>query len=184
MTIIPNPLDLTKMTFGKLTVLSKAPNKGKKTYWTCQCECGNIKDIQTGHLRNGSIQSCGCFNKFKAKNKDKSKPVIDYRRRIKIALCSANENRCSVCGVEDDIIIYDFHHLDPTSKSFGIGSASTTRSKRAYANEAKKCVMVCANCHRKIEKNLISQDNLQVIFDEKIYFQTLDKLVLDKVEIS
>lgn len=39
--------------------------------------------------------------------------------------------------------------------------------------------MVCANCHRKIEKKLIPQDNLKVIFDEDIYFQTLDKLVLE-----
>lgn len=180
MTIIPNAIDLTDMTFGKLRVLSKAPNKGKKTYWFCQCECGNIKEIQTGHLRNNSIQSCGCTNKFKAKrtNAKEFKPVVDYRRRIKIALCAANQNRCFVCGVEDDIVIYDFHHLDPSTKTFGISNSNTTRSRQAYADEAKKCVMVCANCHRKIEKKLIPQDNLKVIFDEDIYFQTLNELVL------
>lgn len=174
------------MIFGKLQVLSKAPNKGKKTYWFCQCECGNIKEIQTGHLRDGSIQSCGCTNKFKGKSTtvSKSERVVNYRQRIKIALCAANQNKCLVCGIKDDVAIYDFHHLDPSTKDFGISSSNTTRSRQAYADEAKKCIMVCANCHRKIEKKLIPQDNLKVIFDEDIYFQTLDKLVLEQVEIS
>lgn len=166
------------MTFGKLTVLSKAPSKNKKTYWTCKCECGKIKEIQTGHLRNGSIKSCGCANKFGKKNNNlNSKSVINYRKRIKIALCKANGNRCALCGIEDNIVIYDFHHLDPSKKAFGITN-NITKSKQAYADEAKKCVMLCSNCHRKIENKLISQDTLKIIFDEKVYFQTLDELIL------
>ena len=37
--------------------------------------------------------------------------------------------------------------------------------------------MLCANCHRKVEKGLISQDNLKIIFDENKYFQTLEELI-------
>lgn len=56
-------IDLTGQTFGKLKVLKKAENKSGKAYWTCQCECGTIKDIRGSHLRSGSIISCGCQGK-------------------------------------------------------------------------------------------------------------------------
>lgn len=58
---MPKALDLTNQIFGKLTVIKKAPSRNKHTYWLCQCDCGNFKEIQTTHLTNGSIKSCGCL---------------------------------------------------------------------------------------------------------------------------
>lgn len=62
MIFIPQALNLTGMQFGKLTAMRRAPNKGKKTYWTCRCSCEeqNEIDVQTGHLISGAITSCGC----------------------------------------------------------------------------------------------------------------------------
>lgn len=171
---MPKALDLTDQKFGRLKAIKKAPSRGGKTYWLCECECGNTKEIQTTHLTNHTIQSCGCLQE---KKRNASKKVVDFRVRVKIALVEANNHRCACCGLKDDPAIYDFHHLNPKEKNFGIGSGSTTRSKQSYADEAKKCVMVCANCHRKIEKGLILQDNLQVIFDENKYFSTLESLI-------
>ena len=56
----PKPTDLTGQQFGRLTVLREAPTKGKQRYWECECECGTVKEVAHGHLRNGSIVSCGC----------------------------------------------------------------------------------------------------------------------------
>lgn len=53
-------LDLTGQRFGKLVALSKAQSRNGKTYWLCQCDCGNQKEIQTGHLTSGVTTSCGC----------------------------------------------------------------------------------------------------------------------------
>ena len=55
-------LDITGQRFGKLIALSKAPSRSGKTYWLCQCDCGNQKEIQTSHLVQGLIQSCGCLS--------------------------------------------------------------------------------------------------------------------------
>ena len=46
-------IDLTGQVFGKLTVLKEGERKNGKLYWTCQCECGNIKDIYGYSLRKG-----------------------------------------------------------------------------------------------------------------------------------
>lgn len=56
---------------------------------------------------------------------------------------------CSRCG-ESDPRCLDFHHKDPDMKTFDISSASY----RGYSitkvqQEIDKCVVFCANCHRK-----------------------------------
>ena len=57
---MPKAVDLTNQKFGMLTALYRAPSKNGHTYWMCQCECGNQKEIQTSHLTCGISKSCGC----------------------------------------------------------------------------------------------------------------------------
>lgn len=54
-------LDYTGMQFGRLTVLERAPSKGKKTMWLCKCVCGNTKVVQGCNLSTGHTISCGCY---------------------------------------------------------------------------------------------------------------------------
>ena len=51
-----NVKDMTGKKFGKLVVI-KELGRGRVL---CQCECGNQKEINKGHLLNGDIVSCGC----------------------------------------------------------------------------------------------------------------------------
>ena len=46
--------------FGKLTVISIAENKNGRTMWKCRCDCGKIKEVETGNLKRGNSKSCGC----------------------------------------------------------------------------------------------------------------------------
>lgn len=57
------PLNLTAQTFGRLTVLERAPAGGKRPRWRCRCQCGSIKDVSTSDLRSGHAKSCGCARK-------------------------------------------------------------------------------------------------------------------------
>lgn len=57
----PQPENLIGQHFGKLIVIEEAPRTSKShPRWRCLCECGNIKDIQANHLKEGSIINCGC----------------------------------------------------------------------------------------------------------------------------
>jgi hypothetical protein len=42
---MPKALDLTGQRFGKLVARRKAPSRSGKTYWLCECDCGNWKEI-------------------------------------------------------------------------------------------------------------------------------------------
>lgn len=174
---MPKSLDLTNQRFTRLVALEKAPSRKGKTYWKCQCDCGVIKEVQTGHLTSGAVKSCGCLAEELNIKKDKAQPVVAFRKRIKMALVEAYGHKCACCGLVEDACLYDFHHINPDTKSFGIGSATTTRSRQAYVEEAKKCIMLCANCHRKIENNLISLNDCDLtLVNEQVYYETLVKL--------
>ena len=77
---MPKALDLTNQKFGLLTAIERVPSKKGNTYWKCKCDCGKETIVQTGHLRNGSIKSCGC-----------------QARKINIKLDSL---KCPICQTE------------------------------------------------------------------------------------
>lgn len=114
----------------------------------------------------------------------KAKDVVNFRIRIKTALVNAFDNKCQLCGHEYAQSVFEFHHLNPEEKSFGLGVGSTTRAKSAYAEEAKKCVMLCANCHRLVEYEGVDDSELKCIFNENIYYQTLDELAQKHTKIA
>lgn len=73
-----NKLDLIGQRFGRLTVLEQKGKKGRKIYWRCQCDCGNIKDVATAELRNGSVVSCGC-NRLEKSQKNLTTVPLDEK---------------------------------------------------------------------------------------------------------
>lgn len=61
---MPKFIDKTGMTFGQLTVLSRAENKSGYTYWNCKCSCGKEVCIRgdkltASHIDNRGNPSCG-----------------------------------------------------------------------------------------------------------------------------
>lgn len=56
-------VDLTGKRFGRIFVVSRSENNGKKTMWNCLCDCGNKKKIYGKSLKDGLVVSCGCFHK-------------------------------------------------------------------------------------------------------------------------
>lgn len=68
-------------------------------------------------------------------------------RRYKEFLKLKEGLSCIICG-ESDPPCLDFHHLDSSQKEYQI--SDLVMSKEKMREELKKCVPVCANCHRKI----------------------------------
>ena len=63
---MPNIIDLTGKTFGRLKVTARAENgKDNSSRWLCLCACGKEKTIRSKSLRTGSTVSCGCFRSEK-----------------------------------------------------------------------------------------------------------------------
>jgi transposase len=80
--------------------------------------------------------------------------VAARRRAVKQALVEEAGGRCRLCGYERCLGALQFHHLDPALKSFGLATNGVARSLRRAREEARKCVLVCANCHAEIEASI------------------------------
>ena len=59
----------------------------------------------------------------------------------------ANQLRssCKKCG-ENRTYLLDFHHVDSSTKKFNVSKHNRVSDK--LTDELKKCVCLCANCHR------------------------------------
>lgn len=53
---------------------------------------------------------------------------------------------CLKCG-EDRLYVIDFHHIEPSKKSFNINRKTAKTNFSIIENEVKKCVCLCRNCH-------------------------------------
>jgi hypothetical protein len=50
-------------TFGRLTVITLFPRRGKVTRVLVECTCGNKKLVRRPNLKSGHTTSCGCYHK-------------------------------------------------------------------------------------------------------------------------
>jgi 5-methylcytosine-specific restriction endonuclease McrA len=77
--------------------------------------------------------------------------VIRWRRNAKLRLVKEAGGQCQLCGYDEFPGALQFHHLEPSKKSFGLAMRGLTRSIEELRNEAAKCILLCANCHAKVE---------------------------------
>lgn len=73
---------MTGQKFGKLLVKHRTENprsKSHRTYWLCECDCGNESIVATSALRSGKTTQCwDCAHKATAKAKHKSIVGMKY----------------------------------------------------------------------------------------------------------
>lgn len=91
--------------------------------------------------------------KYKERYKDKLKENKRKRRTIIRDLIKQLKScGCLICG-ETDACCLDFHHL--RDKSFSI-CENPDISKSLLMKEIEKCIVLCANCHRKLHAGKIT----------------------------
>ena len=96
-----------------------------------------------------------------------SENVKRWRRKTKERLVKAFGGVCACCEINGPSCIMDFHHLDPDEKEFGFGAIrANIKSWGKIAKEVRKCVMLCANCHRKHHAGLLNIPPEARRFDE------------------
>ncbi len=83
--------------------------------------------------------------------KCRAEAVSRRRRKVKEILVEEAGGKCGICGYARHSAALQFHHVDPATKSFGLGVRGITRSIERLREEAAKCVLLCANCHAELE---------------------------------
>lgn len=84
--------DLTGQVFGRLTVLEYDHTENGRTFWKCQCSCGNVKVIRRAALTQGTTVSCGCYCKERVKE---STTTHGYSNTRLYTIWQGIKNRCT-----------------------------------------------------------------------------------------
>ena len=117
--------------------------------------CGNIKPLSDFHpnksCSGGRVGTCKqCSNRrvrswLNNTRETRRERINNRNKQVKQLVVDHFGNKCHDCGRNFPICVYDFHHL--SDKDVNPSKALTWREDRMW-EELKKCIMLCANCHR------------------------------------
>jgi hypothetical protein len=94
---------------------------------------------------------------FKKKSLEQKK---SYKKRIRSAkkkkAIQLFGSKCQICDYNKCQNSLNFHHIDPSLKKFEISNAFCRDkiSDEEVAEELKKCILICANCHNEIHAGI------------------------------
>ena len=131
----------------------------EKTCTKCKCVKNTENDFgRSGKTKHGWQDWCKeCRREYdrayyQSNSSNRKQQVRDYteQQRIKVIALLADYKKagCSKCP-EADPRCMDFHHL--RDKEFNIADAvHGGYSESRVIEEVNKCIVLCANCHRKL----------------------------------
>ncbi len=124
-------------------------------------KCKEEKDVSEFHsykrMKDGLQPHCKvCINeiyKLKPISEKKKKSWVEQTKKKKERNSLRNVDyknqlggKCVKCG-DKRIYVLDYHHLDPSKKLDHVSSL-IERNKKLAEEEIKKCILLCACCHR------------------------------------
>ncbi len=100
----------------------------------------NLTDFYNQNDRKSKASFCkNCFNKY----------CIDRWSAKKLEAIIYKGSKCVDCNLQNEHpSVYEFHHLDPSQKDYS-WTKLRLRSNQDIKLELDKCILLCANCHRK-----------------------------------
>jgi len=110
----------------------------------------NLEKKATEPIKNTCSKCSRVFlykrNKGHTKTHCNSCLTVTRRHKRQAEIIKLGGGACQKCGYNKCARALCFHHLDPATKEFNISGKETLNWDRIVA-EAKKCILLCMNCH-------------------------------------
>jgi 5-methylcytosine-specific restriction endonuclease McrA len=118
--------------------------------------------VFVGWKRRGEKVTPDFRNPISFKKQNEASRIRKMEKRNKITKIMNDEKvrrGCTHCGEHfyDNPECLDFHHVDPSTKIKSVGYywRSSWKQFNRMKEEWKKCIVLCANCHRKETKRIL-----------------------------
>lgn len=107
---------------------------------------------------------------YRQENPKKAKIAVEKchqrnRNKWKKLLQQKRHDHCWRCGYNTSIFAIDQHHIDPNEKNerlaMFVTRAFIPKNIKAFLNELKKTIALCANCHRELHAGLWNISEIQ-----------------------
>lgn len=147
-------IDMTGQRFGRLTVVERAGSAGGQAVWRCLCDCGAIKAVTGGNLRNGGTLTCGCGRAERAAARRgralvRRPSYIGAHTRVYSARGRAADYLCR-CGARAEEWAYD--HSDPEAITAPWRDQAGALRDVTYSGKPEHYIPMCKSCHLRFDK--------------------------------
>ena len=110
-----------------------------------------------------------------------SENVKNWRKRTKRIIVEAMGGECQCCGYSRCIEALELHHIDPSKKELSFGKIrANPRTLTVIVNELKKCILLCAICHREVHVGVRELPEIYHTLDETKLISRHDELKKEK----
>ena len=96
------------------------------------------------------------------KTKAQKRSILDQNKEARkvraIKIRNMFGGRCIICGYCKCYAALEFHHIDKATKKFCLSVLHMTKRWSSIVEEAKKCILLCSNCHREVGAGLMSEE--------------------------
>lgn len=128
--------------------------------------CGSCKKTKSISLfsknptkKDGLQTKCKeCQKRYsRAHYKENKQLYLNHNKKAKQTkkeFVDSGKTKCCKCG-ESELCCLDYHHLDESTKLFELSKYHLHTLVKIKA-EIAKCIVVCANCHRKIHNGIVT----------------------------
>ncbi|RYZ22285.1 MAG: HNH endonuclease [Chitinophagaceae bacterium] len=101
------------------------------------------------------------YNRVKQQTNTYHSQTLRSLRR-KLQLVAMFGGKCEVCSYDKNIAALHFHHINPDEKRFKLDVRFlSNRNWEAIISEAKKCRLLCSNCHAELHHPELVFGNVQ-----------------------
>ncbi len=130
----------------KLTLDKSEFYKSANTGDGLQLRC---KECSKNRAREG-------YKERKSQGIDSTAEITKLKKRLVVQIMNEYKRTkgCCFCGQNVSCCL-DFHHKDPSIKEYNVSRLISSKSIKKIVEEVKKCLLVCANCHRQIHDGLL-----------------------------
>ena len=152
---IPNVIDYGELLHETYIMFSVISSNMEEPYWK-KYRRKNIERCRENQRTRYHANPSKDIERV-SKNRQRIKDwFADYKLKIVCPICGESSPEC-----------FDFHHIDPIQKSFNIGNTVKWTSISALKKELEKCIVLCANCHRKLHSGRIVYEQIQQTTEDK-----------------
>lgn len=110
-------------------------------------------------MRTKICEQCNREYKWNKNNRCSTCRARDQRKKNKKAVYDLLGGECKLCGYDKCSDALDLHHLENKEFEF---AEKWHCNLASLLEEAEKCILLCANCHRELHAGVVESQTQQI----------------------